>query len=58
MIREVMARPQEIAWLPWAVQYFFSSVWHVAALPLRPGYAGVQRLRHLGWSWLPFRWRW
>ncbi|VTR28090.1 tetrathionate reductase subunit C [Serratia fonticola] len=23
MIREVMARPQEIAWLPWAVQYFF-----------------------------------
>ncbi|MEX3170650.1 MULTISPECIES: tetrathionate reductase subunit TtrC [Serratia] len=23
MIREIMARPQEIAWLPWAVQYFF-----------------------------------
>lgn len=23
MIREILARPQEIAWLPWAVQYFF-----------------------------------
>lgn len=23
MIREIMVRPQEIAWLPWAVQYFF-----------------------------------
>ncbi|WP_431223503.1 tetrathionate reductase subunit TtrC [Serratia sp. L9] len=23
MIREVMVHPQEIAWLPWAVQYFF-----------------------------------
>ncbi|MEX3239243.1 tetrathionate reductase subunit TtrC [Serratia quinivorans] len=23
MIREIMARPLEIAWLPWAVQYFF-----------------------------------
>lgn len=23
MIREVLARPQDIAWLPWAVQYFF-----------------------------------
>ncbi|HDL6510209.1 TPA: tetrathionate reductase subunit TtrC [Yersinia enterocolitica] len=23
MIREILARPQDIAWLPWAVQYFF-----------------------------------
>ncbi|MDN0086032.1 tetrathionate reductase subunit TtrC [Yersinia nurmii] len=23
MIREILARPQEISWLPWAVQYFF-----------------------------------
>lgn len=23
MIREMLARPQDIAWLPWAVQYFF-----------------------------------
>ncbi|CNK87399.1 tetrathionate reductase subunit C [Yersinia enterocolitica] len=23
MIREILARPQEVAWLPWAVQYFF-----------------------------------
>lgn len=23
MIEEVLARPQEVSWLPWAVQYFF-----------------------------------
>ena len=25
IIEEVLARPQEVSWLPWAVQYFFSS---------------------------------
>lgn len=23
IIEEVLARPQEVSWLPWAVQYFF-----------------------------------
>lgn len=31
IIDEVLAHPQDVSWLPWAVQYFFSS-----ALPPAP----------------------
>lgn len=57
MIREIMARPQEIAWLPWAVQYFFFIGLACGSVVVPSGCAGVNPIKQSGWNWPPSRWQ-